>query len=123
MQSETEEIYERDNEFGNIPIIDLTCDGFENISTQIKNEIIDFDQNEEKNKDASNIDEIHLLTECLRVNEIRHTIFLMEYPPTSPEGIAICFNVENWDSYESAFENIQYMTGRPMGSDVLGNFQ
>jgi len=30
----------------------------------------------------------------------------MEYPPTSPEGIAICFNVENWDSYESAFENV-----------------
>jgi hypothetical protein len=57
---------------------------------------VDFNQN----------DVIHLLTECLRVNEIRHTIFPMEYPPTSSESIAICYNVENWDSYEPAFENV-----------------
>jgi hypothetical protein len=50
---------------------------------------VDFNQN----------DVIHLLTECLRVNEIRHTIFPMEYPPTSSEGIT-------WDSYEPAFENV-----------------
>ncbi|CAB4481003.1 hypothetical protein RhiirA1_475338 [Rhizophagus irregularis] len=39
----------------------------------------------------------------------------MEYPPTSLEGIAVCYNIENWGSYESAFDNIQYMTGKPMG--------
>ena len=33
MQPKTE-IYDKDNEFGNISIIDLTCDDFENISTQ-----------------------------------------------------------------------------------------
>ncbi len=34
------------------------------------------------------IDEIYSLTGCLRVNEIWHTILLMEYLPTSSEGIA-----------------------------------
>ncbi|CAB4413407.1 unnamed protein product [Rhizophagus irregularis] len=87
-------------------IIDLTYDNnLEVIETQIKDKTIDFNQN----------DEIYLLTECLRVNEIRYTIFPMEYPPTSLEGIAVCYNIENWGSYEPAFENIQYMTGKPMG--------
>ncbi|CAB4396483.1 unnamed protein product [Rhizophagus irregularis] len=77
-------------------IIDLTHDNnLEVIETQIKDKTIDFKQN----------DEIYLLTECLRVNEIRHTIFPMEYPPTSLEGIAVCYNIENWGSYEPAFEN------------------
>ncbi|RGB30045.1 hypothetical protein C1646_671986 [Rhizophagus diaphanus] len=68
-------------------IIDLTHDNnLEFIETQIKDKTIDFNKN----------DEIYLLTECLRVNEIRHTIFPMEYPPTSLEGIAVCYNVENW---------------------------
>jgi len=30
----------------------------------------------------------------------------MEYPPTSSEGIAICYNIESWSSYEPAFENV-----------------
>ncbi|CAG8725511.1 uncharacterized protein OCT59_002764 [Rhizophagus irregularis] len=78
-------------------IIDLTHDNnLEVIETQIKDKTIDFNQN----------DEIYLLTECLRVNEIRHTIFPMEYPPTSLEDIAICYNIENWGSYEPAFKNI-----------------
>ena len=71
-----------------------------------QDEAINFNQDEESTKTINNIDEIHSLTECLRVSEIRHAIFPMEYPPTSMEGIAICYNVENWDSYESAFNNV-----------------
>lgn len=50
---------------------------------------------------------IHLMTEKMRVGEIRYSTLPMEYPPTSPEGIAIVYNIENWDSYESAFKNVR----------------
>ena len=60
---------------------------------------------------AENIDKedeaIHLMTEKMRVGEIRHSALQMEYPPTSPEGIAIVFNIETWDNYESAFDNVR----------------
>jgi hypothetical protein len=114
------ERYLSDNGDNDVPIIDLTNDDNFEVNTQLIikynlfqlkqryilrylidifiywNETVDFNQNYV----------IHLLTECLKVNEIQHTIFPMEYPPTSSEGIAICYNVENWDSYESAFKNV-----------------
>ncbi|CAG8582534.1 3299_t:CDS:2, partial [Gigaspora rosea] len=36
-----------------------------------------------------NTNEIHSITESLRINKIQHTIFSMEYPPISSKGIAI----------------------------------
>ncbi|CAG8656877.1 5797_t:CDS:2, partial [Scutellospora calospora] len=62
------------------------------------------------------INEIYSIMESLRVNEIQHIVFPIEYPPISSEDIVICYNIENWESYDAEFENMQYMTGKPMGS-------
>ncbi|CAG8614968.1 14540_t:CDS:2, partial [Funneliformis mosseae] len=58
---------------------------------------------------------INLMTEKMRIGEIRYSTLPMEYPPTSLEGIAIVYNIETWESYESAFNNMQYSQGRPSG--------
>src|ERR1044072_8502182 len=50
---------------------------------------------------------IHLMTERMRVGEVRYSAFPMEYPPTSLEGIAIVYNIEGWDSHEPAFNNVR----------------
>jgi len=50
---------------------------------------------------------IHLMTEKMKVGEIRYYALPMEYPPTSPEGIAILYNIKTWDSYELAFSNVR----------------
>jgi hypothetical protein len=50
---------------------------------------------------------IHLMTDKMRVGEIRYSALPMEYPPTSSEGIAIVYNIETWDNYESAFKNVR----------------
>ena len=47
------------------------------------------------------------MTEKMRVGEVRYSALPMEYPPTSDEGIAIVYNIETWDSYESAFSNVR----------------
>ena len=50
---------------------------------------------------------IRLITDKMRVGEIRYSALPMEYPPTSSEGIAIVYNIETWDNYESAFKNVR----------------
>ena len=50
---------------------------------------------------------IYLMMEKLRVGEVQYSALPMEYPPTSNEGIAIVYNIETWDSYESAFNNVR----------------
>jgi len=47
------------------------------------------------------------MMEKLRVGEVQYSALPMEYPPTSNEGIAIVYNIETWDSYESAFNNVR----------------
>jgi hypothetical protein len=49
---------------------------------------------------------INLITDKMRVGEIRYSVLPMEYPPTSAEGIAIVYNIETWDNYEQAFSNV-----------------
>ncbi|CAG8578077.1 18729_t:CDS:10, partial [Racocetra persica] len=61
-------------------------------------------------------DEIYLMTGQLRVNEIIHSIFPMEYPPTSENGIAIIYNIEAWDNLLVFTNNMQYNLGKPSGS-------
>ena len=47
------------------------------------------------------------MTESMRVGEIRYSALPMEYPPTSSEGIAIVYNIETWDSHDSAFNDVR----------------
>ncbi|CAG8597947.1 13769_t:CDS:2, partial [Dentiscutata erythropus] len=119
------------NEIGNVNYNELEGPNYNNIEDIDYNDIEDIDYNDIKDTDYNNIEDanysdiedtsdneinkIYSITENLRVKEIRHTIFPMEYLPTSPEGIAICYNIENWESYEAVFENMQYMTGKPIG--------
>lgn len=49
---------------------------------------------------------INLITDKMRVGEIRYSVLPMEYPSTSAEGIAIVYNIETWDNYEQAFNNV-----------------
>ena len=49
---------------------------------------------------------INLMTDKMRVGEIRYSVLPMEYPPTSAEGIAIVYNIETQDNYELAFNNV-----------------
>ena len=49
---------------------------------------------------------INLITENLRVGEIRYSALPIEYPPTSEQGIAIVFNIESWESYDAFFDNV-----------------
>ncbi|CAG8680543.1 12861_t:CDS:2, partial [Funneliformis mosseae] len=50
----------------------------------------------------------------MRIGKIRYSTLPMEYPPTSLEGIAIVYNIETWESYESAFNNMQYSQDVPL---------
>ncbi|CAG8579137.1 7905_t:CDS:10, partial [Cetraspora pellucida] len=102
-----------------VPIADLTesnsyspFDDYEVIATQSSKVVND-------NNINSNYDDdllpINLITENLRVGEIRYLALPMEYLPTSEQGIAIVFNIGSWESYDSFFNNIQYQRGRPSG--------
>src|ERR1044072_3334485 len=72
--------------------------------------IIEDDTTQEIIEDLALPDEgetIHLMTERMRIGEVRYSAFPMEYPPTSLEGIAIVYNIEGWDSHEPAFNNVR----------------
>ncbi|CAG8757834.1 3532_t:CDS:1, partial [Dentiscutata heterogama] len=109
------------NEIGDVNYNELEGSNYNNIEDIDYNDIEDIDYNDIKNTNYNNIEDtdysdiedtsnnkinkIYSITENLRVKEIQHTIFPMKYPPTSSEGIAICYNIENWELYEAAFEN------------------
>ncbi|KAI9089995.1 hypothetical protein DFS34DRAFT_654283 [Phlyctochytrium arcticum] len=65
------------------------------------------------------------------VEETKHQIFAktfveqllystepIEYPPTSPTGVAIVYDVSVWTTPKAAFADVQYSTGSPGGSQV-----
>ncbi|CAB4417119.1 unnamed protein product [Rhizophagus irregularis] len=84
----------------------------DDISAELPEYSEDFDLDKEN-------ENINLITDKMRVGEIRYSVLPMEYPPTSAEGIAIVYNIETWDNYEQAFSNMQYSQGRPSeGSDT-----
>ncbi|KAF0483179.1 hypothetical protein F8M41_023328 [Gigaspora margarita] len=72
--------------------------------------------------DASNnqdLQEIAFFTKKLQVNQIIHTALPVEYPATSEDGFAAIFNVNCWNNYMDAFNNIQYsINGRGSATTI-----
>ncbi|EXX50481.1 hypothetical protein RirG_270430 [Rhizophagus irregularis DAOM 197198w] len=83
----------------------------DDISAELPEYSGDFDLDKEN-------ENINLITDKMRVGEIRYSVLPMEYPSTSAEGIAIVYNIETWDNYEQAFNNMQYFQGRPSGGGI-----
>ncbi|CAB5366793.1 unnamed protein product [Rhizophagus irregularis] len=59
----------------------------DDISAELPEYSGDFDLDKEN-------ENINLITDKMRVGEIRYSVLPMEYPPTSAEGIAIVYNIE-----------------------------
>ncbi|CAG8784488.1 2279_t:CDS:2, partial [Dentiscutata erythropus] len=93
------------NDIEDIDYNDIEDINYNNIKDVDYNDIEGAEYSDIEDTSNNEINEIHSITENLKVKEIRHTIFPIEYLPTSPEGIAICYNIENWELYEAAFEN------------------
>ncbi|KAI9103870.1 hypothetical protein DFS34DRAFT_668139 [Phlyctochytrium arcticum] len=52
------------------------------------------------------------------VEQLLYSTEPIEYPPTSPTGVAIVYDVLVWTTPKAAFANVQYSTGSPGGSQV-----
>ncbi|GES77687.1 hypothetical protein GLOIN_2v1772863 [Rhizophagus clarus] len=61
------------------------------ISEILDNLSAEYNKNFNFEKENENI---NLMTDKMRVGEIRHSVLPMEYPPTSTEGITIIYNIE-----------------------------
>ncbi|CAB4477524.1 unnamed protein product [Rhizophagus irregularis] len=57
-----------------------------------------------------------LISSVYHITDIRHSLFPIEYPDTSDDGIAYVFHVENWTDKKAVFNNIQYSLGKPGGA-------
>ncbi|CAB5382245.1 unnamed protein product [Rhizophagus irregularis] len=57
-----------------------------------------------------------LISSVYHITDIRHSLFPIEYPDTSDDGIAYVFHVENWTDKKAVFNNIQYGLGKPGGA-------
>ncbi|RIB22086.1 hypothetical protein C2G38_2140371 [Gigaspora rosea] len=51
----------------------------------------------------------------LTSHTINHILTPVEYPETSPEGVAYVFNIEGWEEPLAVFKDIQYSIGKPGG--------
>ncbi|CAG8578146.1 15272_t:CDS:2, partial [Racocetra persica] len=74
-------------------------------------EIKDTDYNETKDVNYNEIDDVDYNSlEDTNYNEIEDIEYNdledAKYLPTSSKGIVICYNIENCESYEAVFENI-----------------
>ncbi|CAG8726066.1 8326_t:CDS:2, partial [Gigaspora margarita] len=58
-----------------------------------------------KNQD---LQEVACFTKKLHVNQIIYTALPIEYPAISEDGIATIYNVNGWDNYMDAFNNVDY---------------
>ncbi|CAG8781389.1 4329_t:CDS:10, partial [Cetraspora pellucida] len=54
-------------------------------------------------------------TKELTSHIVNHVLTPIEYPATSPEGVAYIFNVEGWEESLAVFKDIQYSIGKPGG--------
>ncbi|RGB26473.1 hypothetical protein C1646_770398 [Rhizophagus diaphanus] len=57
-----------------------------------------------------------LINTIYHITDIRHSLFPIEYPDSSNNGIAYVFHVENWADKKAVFGNIQYSLGKPSGA-------
>jgi len=55
-------------------------------------------------------------TSKLRVSRVIYTTVPVEYPDTSPEGVATVYNIAGWKNYADAFTDIQYSTNGSGGA-------
>ncbi|RIA86076.1 hypothetical protein C1645_829844 [Glomus cerebriforme] len=65
---------------------------------------------ENNNKSEENEETFAFFTSKLLVQKVIHTIVPVEYPETSPDGIATIYNVTGWKNHMDAFSDIQYST-------------
>ncbi|GBC31766.2 uncharacterized protein OCT59_013015 [Rhizophagus irregularis] len=57
-----------------------------------------------------------LINTIYHITDIRHSLFPIEYPDSSNNGIANVFHVENWTNKKAVFSDIQYSLGKPSGA-------
>ncbi|PKY41880.1 hypothetical protein RhiirA4_502684 [Rhizophagus irregularis] len=57
-----------------------------------------------------------LINTIYHITDIRHSLFPIEYPDSSNDGIAYVFHVENWADKKAVFGDIQYSLGKPSGA-------
>ncbi|PKC54668.1 hypothetical protein RhiirA1_447023 [Rhizophagus irregularis] len=81
----------------------------------------DFDQDKSKvNNNESESEEneevFAFFTQKLQVRKVIHTTTPVEYPETSPNGVATIYNITGWKNHMDAFSDIQYSTNGAGGS-------
>ncbi|UZO12218.1 uncharacterized protein OCT59_003766 [Rhizophagus irregularis] len=81
----------------------------------------DFDQDKSKvNNNESESEEneevFAFFTQKLQVRKVIHTTTPVEYPETSPNGVATIYNITGWKNHMDAFSDIQYSTNGASGS-------
>ncbi|CAB4496377.1 unnamed protein product [Rhizophagus irregularis] len=82
-----------------------------NIRGRTKSFVITRVNNEEKLENT-----LALISSVYHIIDICYSLFLIEYPDTSDDGIAYVFHVENWTDKKAVFNNIQYGLGKPGGA-------
>ena len=60
----------------------------------------------EKINQDDEVSEIAIFTRDTRISDVRHSLVPIEYPPTSEEGIAHIYHVENWTDPKAAFHDV-----------------
>ncbi|CAG8513407.1 14342_t:CDS:10 [Cetraspora pellucida] len=64
---------------------------------------------------TNNENTVIYFTKELASHAVYHMLTPIEYPATSPEGVAYVFNIEGWKEPLLAFKDIQYSIGKPEG--------
>ncbi|CAG8578364.1 13155_t:CDS:2, partial [Racocetra persica] len=108
--------------------LDLTVEENFNLKTGITKEFSDLDIdeysdawfNEDSNLNTSDtnedLEEVAFFTKKLCANQIIH-----KYPTTSEDSVVMIFNVDGWDNYMDAFNNVQYSINGSGGTTIIQN--
>ncbi|CAB5369409.1 unnamed protein product [Rhizophagus irregularis] len=93
------------------------------IKTISDDETISEDEYSEKDEQNINEDEepIAFFTKYLSVPEVIHSALPIEYPKTSPQGVATIFNITGWANPMACFNDIQYSNNGTGGSTTIQN--
>jgi hypothetical protein len=62
--------------------------------------------NESENEDNENKETFAFFTTKLQVPKVIHTTVPVEYPETSPEGVATIYNIIGWKNHMDAFSDV-----------------
>ncbi|PKB94907.1 hypothetical protein RhiirA5_386365 [Rhizophagus irregularis] len=93
------------------------------IETISDDETISEDEYSEKDEQNFNENEepIAFFTKYLSVPEVIHSALPIEYPKTSPQGVATIFNITGWANPMACFNDIQYSNNGTGGSTTIQN--